>query len=95
MMIILKSSSVDLAYSKMDEVKIVFARVIASWAAVVAWASWDDQGVAEACYRSITAQQNLFGCSQVEYHPQGIFNTKLLFSALSIQVFFIFFKSYL
>jgi len=38
-----------------DELQIVFARIIASWAVVVAWVSWGDKGVAEACHRSIVA----------------------------------------
>jgi len=62
-MIIFKRNGVNLAYNKVDEVKIVFARVIASWAVVIAWISWGDEGVAEACHRSITAKQSLYGCS--------------------------------
>ena len=68
-MILFKGQGVNIAYSKMDELQIVFARIIASWAIVVAWVSWGDEGVAEACHRSIVAQQNLYGCSQVEYIP--------------------------
>ena len=62
-MILFRGKGVNLAYNKFDEVKIVFARVIASWAVVIGWISWGDEGVAEACNRSHTAKQNLYGCS--------------------------------
>ena len=67
--ILFKGYGISLAYSKVDEIQMVFARIIASWAIVVAWVSWEDEGVAEACYRSISAQQHLYGCSQIQYIP--------------------------
>jgi hypothetical protein len=65
--IIFKDKGAQLAYNKMDEVKLVVARLLASWGVVIAWVSWGNDGVQEACHRSIRAQENLYSCHGIQY----------------------------
>jgi ADP-ribose pyrophosphatase YjhB (NUDIX family) len=62
MVILRRQVGPSIGYNKKDEIKVILARILASWGVVIGWISWDE-GVPEACYRSIAAQQNLYGCS--------------------------------